>query len=225
MANEFIFVIIGLVIGFLIAWYLISRQKWKDKADVLNAKWEKRIAEIEKEYDVKLVNTSKDWQVKYVKDIEELKKLFMESEEKIKQKSVSSSRRSLVGKFIEKFVPFLAKVKYAPADMQFLGQPIDYIIFDGLREDDIKKVIFLEVKTGEGKLTKREKSLKEAIDKKKVLWKELRVDTESEKTPDKNISEEDTSIKDLYDQIDNKLKTVKETAVATYKADETGGLK
>ncbi|HHT9153957.1 MAG TPA: Holliday junction resolvase-like protein, partial [Candidatus Hypogeohydataceae bacterium YC40] len=76
------------------------------------------------------------------------KTLFKESEKKIREKSVSSSRRTLVGKFIERFVPFLPDLKYSASDMHFIGQPIDYIVFDGLRDDKIKKVVFLEVKTG-----------------------------------------------------------------------------
>jgi len=235
LANEIIFIIIGLILGFLLAKYFFSKIKWKDKKDVLDARWKKEIADLEKKYDVKLEKSNtaieklkkewevkyekstKDWKIKYIKDIEELKKLFKDSEKKIRQKSVSSSRRSLVGKFIERFVPFLSNIQYAPSDMHFLGQPIDYIVFDGLRDDKINKVIFLEVKTGDSKLTKREKSLKEVIIKRKVSWKEVRVDTKSEKTPDKEISEEETSVKDLYDQIDNKLKTVRETASAAYK--------
>lgn len=238
MANELVYIIIGLVVGFLIAWYIISQQKWKDKADVLKSKWETKFANLEKDYKVESEKKDKEykveleksktatekilkeWQVKYIKDIEELKKLFKESEKKIKEKSVSSSRRSLVGKFIEKFVPFLSKIKYAPADMQFLGQPIDYIVFDGLREDMIKKVVFLEVKTGESKLTKREKSLKETIEKRRVSWKEIRVDTESKKTPDKEITEEETTIKELYDKIDDNLKTVRKSVVAGLKSNK-----
>lgn len=227
MIFETILLILGLLIGFFLARYIISQQKWGDKADALNARWQKQIAELEKEYDVKLEKSntlleklkqenktnlekfSKEWQIKYIQDIEELKKLFKESEKIIKLKSVSSSRRSLVGKFIEKFVPFLSKVPFAPSDMHFLGQPIDYIVFEGLREDKIRKVIFLEIKTGESKLTKREKSLKEAIARKKVYWKEIRVDTSDTKTPDKEIEREESAIEELYSKIDDKLRDVK----------------
>ncbi len=220
IAYELTILIVGLILGFLIAWYLISRQKWKDKAYVLNAKWSKRITEIEKDLGIKLEKTKTEWKVKYIKDIEELKTLFKESEKKIKEKSVSASRRSLVGKFIERFVPFLSRIDYAPSDMHFIGQPIDYIVFDGLRDDKIKRIVFLEVKTGESKLTKREKSLKEAIGRKKVYWKEVRVDTSDEKTPDKEITREESSIEDLYKHIDDKIKTVDKTAVATFKLDK-----
>jgi len=108
----------------------------------------------------------------------ELKSEFRDSEKEIKNKTLSASRRSLVGKFIEKFVPFLERFDYEPSDAHFIGQPIDYIIFDGLHEDKVRKIIFLEVKSGKSKLTSRERSLKEAIENKEVYWDELRVDTE-----------------------------------------------
>ena len=207
---------------------LISKQKWGDKAEALNETWKRKIAEVEKEYSVKLEQSNtnierinKKWEVKYVEDIAELKKIFKDSEKIIKLKSVSSSRRSLVGKFIEKFVPFLSKIPFMPADMHFLGQPVDYIVFEGLNQDNVQRVIFLEVKTGSSKLTKREKSLKETIVKKKVYWKEINIDTSGEETPDKSIENQDTSIDEVYDYIDNKLNSVKSNLSEEKSPEET----
>jgi len=229
MIIEIILLILGLVIGFILANYAISKQKWGDKSQAINEKWKRELAETQKDYEIKLEKANsetekireenktsiekllKEWQVKYIKDIEELKMLFKTSEKTIREKSVSSSRRSLVGKFIEKFVPFLSKIPYAPSDMHFLGQPIDYIVFDGLHEDKVKRVVFLEVKTGESKLTKREKSLKDAIEGRRVSWKELRVDTSEKGTPDKEMENEESGIDELYNAIDDKIKKIKET--------------
>ena len=222
-----ILIIISLIIGYLIGKWVVSKQKFEDREARLKAEWKERIANLEKDYEIKLEKgksflekikeenktqlekLSKEWQVKYIQDIEELKKLFKNSEKIIKAKSVSGSRRSLVGKFIERFIPFLKKIPYEPSDMHFLGQPVDYIVFQGLHEDKIERVIFVEVKTGQSKLTKREKSLKEAIEKKKVSWKQINIDTAEDNTPDKEMENEDTSINELYKDIDNKLSSVK----------------
>lgn len=107
-----------------------------------------------------------------------LKLEFKNSEKLIRQKTLSGSRRSLVGKFVEKFVPFLEKFRYSPADAHFLGQPIDYIVFDGLNEDEVKKIVFVEVKSGNSQLSKREKSLRDAIKNKEVYWEEMRIETD-----------------------------------------------
>jgi len=218
-ALSIFFLILGLIVGFFVAWFIISRQKWGDKSKVFNAQWETKLKELEKNYEIQLEKSktanaelSREWEVRYTKDLEELKRLFKESEKNIRKKSVSSSRRSLVGRFIEKFVPFLSEIKYAPADLHFLGQPVDYIVFEGLESDKIKRVTFLEVKTGESKLTPREKSLKETIQKRRVTWKEIRVDTSSKKTPDEEIASEEEVVKDLYKDIDNKIASVRQAA-------------
>jgi len=227
-AYELLIAIVSLLIGFLISYWLISRLKWGDKKKALVLQYANKLLEIKKDVEIKLEkkNTEiekrdKDWRVKYLEDIEELKTLFKESEKRIRDKSVSASRRSLVGKFIERFVPFLSNVKYAPADMHFMGAPIDYIVFDGLRDDKIKKVVFLEVKTGKSVLTKREKSLKEAIERKRVKWEQITVDTTETKTPDKEMTEEGSTVEDLYEHMENKLKTVRGTAEVAFKVKDS----
>jgi len=212
MALEIILLIVGLIVGFFIAKLILSQQKWGDKEEAINERWKRQIAEIEKEYAIKLEKTNttieeikKEWQVKYVTDLEELKRLFKESEKVIRLKSVSSSRRSLVGKFIERFVPFLNKMPYEPSDMHFIGSPIDYIVFEGLHEDNVQKITFVEVKTGESKLTKREKSLKDAVERKRVSWKEINIDTKSDGLPDKDMGNNETIINELYENIDKKI--------------------
>ncbi len=227
MIEWIIAILVAIVVGYFIGKHFTEKAKFGDKEAILKADWEKKIAILEKDYEIKLEKGNsllekikeenkthleklgKEWQVKYIQDIEELKKLFKNSEQIIRTKSVSSSRRSLVGKFIERFIPFLKKLPYEPSDMHFLGQPVDYIVFQGLHEDKIEKVIFVEVKTGQSKLTKREKSLKETIEKKRVGWKEINIDTADEHTPDKEMENEETSIKDLYEKIDEKVSSVK----------------
>lgn len=216
----------GAIVGYWLAKKYLLKVKWSDREGTLNAKWQTKLVTVEKNNELALQklrsdlelqaeekNTQhekalSDWQARYLRDLNELKALFKESESAIRKKSVSASRRTLVGKFIERFVPFLKKFPYAPSDVHFLGQPVDYIVFDGLKDNKIEKVVFLEIKTGSSKLTAREKSLKDAIEKKKVRWQEIRIDTESESTPDDDIAtEEDAS--DVYERIDAKLASVK----------------
>lgn len=238
MAIEIILLIFGIFLGIAITYWFLSKQKWGDKAEAINERWKRQITELEKQYELKLEKSqsfmekikeenkthleklSSEWQVKYIRDIEDLKKLFKESEKVIKAKSVSSSRRSLVGKFIERFIPFLKRSPYEPSDMHFLGQPVDYIVFEGLHEDNVKKVVFLEVKTGESKLTKREKSLREAIEKKRVYWKELRIDTPDENLPDEEMEDKETQIKELYNNIENKISLVKLNKISHQKKED-----
>jgi len=235
MAWEWVLLLLGAGIGFWIAKYIFSKQKWSDKKATLEAQWEKRfsdqqnenklqISELQSKFDVDLQKNqteveriNKDWGVRYAQDLETFKGLFQKREQLIRLKSVSASRRTLVGKFIERFVPFLSNVKYAPSDMHFLGQPVDYIVFDGLANDKIERVVFLEVKTGASQLTKREKSLKEAIQKKRIFWEEVRVDTGSETTPDAEMLTDEEVAVDLYKDIDEKIATAKSLVASAKK--------
>lgn len=91
--------------------------------------------------------------------------------------AVRRSRAVGIGKTVEHLVPFMPNFPYDPADARFLGSPIDLVVFDGLRErDQVREVVFVEIKTGRSQLSARERSLKEAIEAGRVRWHEERVD-------------------------------------------------
>jgi predicted Holliday junction resolvase-like endonuclease len=94
----------------------------------------------------------------------------------IRKDAISRSRAVLGGQFSEQLAPYFPNFKYSPTECKFLGKPIDFIVFEGLDEGQIKSVKFVEVKTGKSKLSKRENSLKEAVENKKVSWEEFRLD-------------------------------------------------
>ncbi|MEX2017137.1 MAG: Holliday junction resolvase-like protein [Candidatus Pacearchaeota archaeon] len=90
--------------------------------------------------------------------------------------AVERSRAVLGGQFSEQIAPFLPGFPYLPTECRFMGKPVDLIVFKGLDEKKIDEVVFVEVKTGKSKTSLVEKSLKEAVEKKKVRWEEYRVD-------------------------------------------------
>ena len=92
--------------------------------------------------------------------------------------AIERSRRTLAGNFSEQLAPFLPDFKYSPTECKFLGKPVDFIVFKGSDQKQIEEVIFVEVKSGESKLSNQEKNLKEAIQNKKVKWEEYRVPTD-----------------------------------------------
>ena len=91
------------------------------------------------------------------------------------EKRIKLSARIISGKTIEKLLPFFKDFKYDPHDMRFMGEPIDYIVFDGYSKKKLKQIVFLEVKSGKSKLTKEQSELKKIIKKKKVKWEEVKV--------------------------------------------------
>jgi predicted Holliday junction resolvase-like endonuclease len=92
--------------------------------------------------------------------------------------AIMKSRAVLGGQFSEQLAPFLPDFKYSPTECRFIGKPIDFICFKGLDEKNTSEIIFVEVKSGNSKLSTQEKNLKEAIKNKKVSWEEYRVPEE-----------------------------------------------
>jgi len=112
-----------------------------------------------------------------------LEKWKKEYEKKIRKDAASKSRSTLIGKITEHFIPYLPGFSYDPQDARFLGAPIDFIVFDGLSEGEIRKIIFVEVKTNKGSLSKRERQLRDAIKENRVDWIEIRREMTLEHPP------------------------------------------
>ena len=52
------------------------------------------------------------------------------------------------------------------------------VVFDGLGNDDIKKIVFVEIKTGVSTLSTRERLVRDAIIAKNVEWMEVKANLE-----------------------------------------------
>jgi len=95
-------------------------------------------------------------------------------------------RRSLAvtsGKVSEQLVPYLPGFPFHPQDVRFLGSPVDLVVFDGLREGDVARVVFVEVKTGGADLSGRERRVRDAVRAGRVEWLEWRVPSRPESAP------------------------------------------
>jgi predicted Holliday junction resolvase-like endonuclease len=100
-----------------------------------------------------------------------------ESTETIRKEAIEKSRAVTLGKVTEHVVPFLPGFQHNPKDARFIGTPVDFIIFDGLDEGEVRQITFVEVKTGSSSLTKRERQIREAVKRQRVVWEELRIPT------------------------------------------------
>ncbi len=99
---------------------------------------------------------------------------------KLKQQSVKKSREVLTGQFSEQLAPYLPNFPYSPTECKFIGKPIDLIVFKGLDKKEPSEVIFVEVKSGESKLSTVERKLRDVIKNKKVKWKEYRINQDNQ---------------------------------------------
>lgn len=96
--------------------------------------------------------------------------------EEAREDAVKRSRSVLGGQIAEQVAPFLRDFPCRTEDCRFLGKPVDFIVFSGLYNNDtVNEIVFVEVKTGSSALSKREKSLKDAVEQKRVRYVEYRI--------------------------------------------------
>jgi predicted Holliday junction resolvase-like endonuclease len=87
--------------------------------------------------------------------------------------ALKRSQAVVSGKVGEHFAPFFPALlaRFSPRDARFLGAPIDFVIFDGLDEGDVREVVFVEVKAGaRGQLSGRERLIRKAVDEGRVRF-------------------------------------------------------
>ncbi|MBI2655420.1 hypothetical protein HYX06_03285 [Candidatus Woesearchaeota archaeon] len=94
----------------------------------------------------------------------------------IRETAIKQSRAVLSGQFSEQIAPYMPDFPYKPTEARFIGKPVDFIVFRGMDDKKIEEVVFVEVKTGQGKLNDVEKTLKSAIENKNVEWYEYKID-------------------------------------------------
>lgn len=94
--------------------------------------------------------------------------------------AVKRSRSVLGGQITEQLAPLLPDFPARYDEVKFLGKPVDFIAFKGLESDSgesgenekchVDEVLFIEVKTGESKLSEREKAIKNAVENGRVRY-------------------------------------------------------
>ena len=85
-------------------------------------------------------------------------------EEKKRIEERKRSLSSLYGKITEQFAPFMKSYPFNARRFRFIGSPVDGIQF----EDD--RIIFIEFKAANSRLTEEQKKIKELVENKKVEW-------------------------------------------------------
>jgi predicted Holliday junction resolvase-like endonuclease len=104
-----------------------------------------------------------------------LERWRVEAEVDIRADAIRRSSAVVSGKVSEHLAPYMAGFPYNPKDARFLGTPIDFLVFDGMSDDDVREVVFLEVKARGSNLTTRERRVRDAVLAGRVSWREFRV--------------------------------------------------
>jgi len=97
-----------------------------------------------------------------------------EAEAAARDDAVRRSRAVLTGQIGEQLAPYLPGFPCDPADARFIGKPIDFIAFPGASAGAPVEALFIEVKTGDSRLSAAERALREAVEAGRVRWVEYR---------------------------------------------------
>jgi predicted Holliday junction resolvase-like endonuclease len=93
----------------------------------------------------------------------------------IREEAVQRSQAVTAGKVFEQLTPYLPDFPYNPKDVRFLGSPVDLVVFDGLDQGTLERIVFVEIKTGSAGLSRRERCIRETIQAGDVEWAEWRI--------------------------------------------------
>ena len=96
----------------------------------------------------------------------------------VRKDSTNRQRGILKGQISELIAPWLLKSVDSVKELNFLGNPIDFIGFKGLDGDGEVDIKLIEVKTGKSRLNKNQKRVKEAVESSRVSWVEVKIETD-----------------------------------------------
>jgi predicted Holliday junction resolvase-like endonuclease len=149
----------------------------------------------------------------YESQIEILNSKHQQALKEARNRSLDGSRAVIKGKIAEQLAPVLPNFKYVPSDARFIGDPIDYIIFNGYT--DIKdnggsekdlEVVILDVKTGQASLSQSQQAIARAIKAGRVRFEVVRPETSDQqclqsqsKSSQQDLPQKKYSLKDIQE--------------------------
>ncbi len=99
--------------------------------------------------------------------------IVRKTSDRVAKDAVRRSSAAIKGQVGERFAPFEGGFGYEPADARFLGSPVDYVVFDGMADGEIREIAFVEVKVGALPLTPFQRQVSEAISDCRIRWRVL----------------------------------------------------
>jgi predicted Holliday junction resolvase-like endonuclease len=110
----------------------------------------------------------------------QLEEVRITKERLIKMKTTGATKSEIgalsinIGFILERLAPTMNSFRFNHNDCRSLFDPIDYVIFEGLTtKGRVDKIFFLDIKTGNARLTKRQKEIQSVINNKNVNFKKF----------------------------------------------------
>ena len=89
--------------------------------------------------------------------------------------AIERATKTKLPKLLKRVVPTFADRKLNPQDIKTVFHPIDFVVFDGLKNDKVDRVLFLDRKTEDASRASIQESITNAIGTESVSWETLRV--------------------------------------------------
>lgn len=98
-----------------------------------------------------------------------LDKQIIKSDEGAEKKAIEVG----FGKTMEKIIHLHKDFNIPIDDCRFLAEPLDVIVFNGSSKNSVNHITFMEIKTGDAKLNKHQRMIRDAIQDQNVLVEKL----------------------------------------------------
>jgi len=155
MIEWVLLILLVLFLIYLFWKYSELKGEIENRARDIFEKW--RLTELETQANEKANLLFQDW--------------AQQEEKGIREDAIKRSGAVIQGKVTEHLIPFFQGFKYNPKDARFMGTPVDLVVFDGLSEGEMRKVVFVEVKTGKtANLSSRERMVRNCVESKDVVY-------------------------------------------------------
>ena len=89
--------------------------------------------------------------------------------------SNKKQRATIKGQISETIAPWSMTVVDSVSELNFLGNPIDFVGFKGLDGKGDVSIKFIEVKSGASKLNSNQRRVRDAVIAKRIEWVEVRI--------------------------------------------------
>jgi len=115
-----------------------------------------------------------DYQVD-VEKADEIEAKFEEEKEKIKEEARERGRAQVPELVRQSLDEKFAKLHYNPYDIKALLHPIDFVVFDGMTDEEMKNVVLLSKSTSNQYLQTIHNNIARTVEDKNYDWKVVRV--------------------------------------------------
>lgn len=171
---DILYLLLGLVIGVVAAYWLLRGRDQGQRGDLRD--------EIAATYRARAEAEQSRLVQHYEARIHALENQHAETVIAARRQSSEQSRAVLKGKLAEQMAPLLPGFAYWPADARFLGDPVDYIVFNGYSRtkdegdagEDVE-IVILDIKQGKSMLTEGQRQIAKAVEAGRVRFEVVRV--------------------------------------------------